>query len=73
MNYYLVEIKSYDFEEKFNILVAADSYKDVFDKIIPEYILDKDIENIKIYLICDVYQELTEEMVSSIKKFAEIE
>ena len=73
MNYYLVEIKCYDFKEKQSILVAAKNYKDVFNRIIPEYILDKDIENIKIYLICDVYQELTEGMVSSLKNFAEIE
>ena len=73
MNYYLVEIKCYDCKEKQNILIAAYNYKDVFDKIIPDYAWDEDVENIKISLLCDIYQELSEEVVASLKKFAEIE
>ena len=73
MNYYLVEIKCYECKEKQSILIAACSYKDVLDKIISNYANDIDIENIKISLLGEVYQELSEEVVASLKKFAEIE
>ena len=73
MNYYLVEIKCYDCKEKQSFLIAAYNYKDVFDKVISDYANDIDIENIKISLLCDIYEELTEEMIASLKKFAEIE
>ena len=73
MNYYLVEIKNYNYEKKYNILIAAINYKEALGKVISTYIRDDEVENIKISNLCDMYEELPENVVKALKEFGELE